>query len=92
MGWFTGASVSLPIESRKYLKVLVEQSLLQFFVVVKVRESKQLFLKVSRQFCVEYGFCWGLAITNYTYTSPAPHRSTTSSSMCRLSRWSVPVR
>lgn len=51
MGWFTGASVSLPIESRKYLKVLVEQSLLQFFVVVKVRESKQLFLKVSSQLC-----------------------------------------
>ena len=44
---FPGASVTLPIESRKYLKVLVEQSLLQFFVVVKVRESKQLFLKVS---------------------------------------------
>jgi len=43
--------VSLPIESRKYLKVLVEQSLLQFFVVVKVRESKQLFLKVSSQLC-----------------------------------------
>ena len=45
---FPGASVSLPIEAKKYLKVLVEQSLLQFFVVVRVRESKQLFIKVSR--------------------------------------------
>ena len=40
--------MSLPIEAKKYLKVLVEQSLLQFFVVVRVRESKQLFIKVSR--------------------------------------------
>lgn len=39
--------MSLPIEARKYLKVLVEQSLLQFFVVVRVRENKQLFIKVS---------------------------------------------
>ena len=39
--------MSLPIEAKKYLKVLVEQSLLQFFVVVRVRESKQLFIKVS---------------------------------------------
>ncbi len=40
------ATVSLPVESRKYLKLLAEQGLLQFFVAVKVRESKQLFLKV----------------------------------------------
>ena len=43
-----GASVSLPIEPKKYMKILVEQAMLQFFVAVKVRESKQLFLKVRR--------------------------------------------
>ena len=43
-----GASVSLPIEPKKYLKLLVEQAMLQFFVAVKVKESKQLFLKVRR--------------------------------------------
>ena len=41
-----GASVSLPIEARKYLRALGEQGMLQFFVAVKVRESRQLFLKV----------------------------------------------
>lgn len=52
VGWntlylpYTGASVSLPIEPKKYMKLLVEQAMLQFFVAVKVRESKQLFLKV----------------------------------------------
>ena len=44
----SGASVSLPIEPKKYMKILVEQAMLQFFVAVKVRESKQLFLKVRR--------------------------------------------
>lgn len=39
--------MALPVESRKYLKLLAEQGLLQFFVAVKVRENKQLFLKVS---------------------------------------------
>ena len=45
---YVGASVSLPIEPKKYMKLLVEQAMLQFFVAVKVRESKQLFLKVWR--------------------------------------------
>ena len=43
----TAASVSLPIEAKKYLKALTEQCLLQFFVAVKVRESRQLFLDLQ---------------------------------------------
>ena len=42
----TGAAVSLPIEAKKYIRNVVEQSIIQFFVAVKVRETKQLFLKV----------------------------------------------
>ena len=42
-----GATVNLPIEAKKYMRSLVEQAMLQFFVAVKVRETKQLFLKVS---------------------------------------------
>ena len=41
-----GAAVSLPIEAKKYMRNLVEQSIVQFFVAVKVRETKQLYLKV----------------------------------------------
>ncbi len=41
-----GATVNLPIEAKKYMRSLVEQAILQFFVAVKVRETKQLFLKV----------------------------------------------
>ena len=38
--------MSLPIEAKKYSRqLLVEQGLLQFFVAIKARESKQLFLK-----------------------------------------------
>lgn len=41
-----GAAVSLPIEAKKYMRNLVEQSIVQFFVAVKVRETRQLYLKV----------------------------------------------
>lgn len=44
---FTDASVILPIEAKKYMRVLVEQCMLQFFVAVKVQESRQLFLEVQ---------------------------------------------
>ena len=73
--------MSLPIEARKYLKVLVEQSLLQFFVVVRVRENKQLFIKVS------------CAIPppspHLTTTLHASTRFTTSSWVFRSWRWTV---
>ena len=62
----SGAAVSLPIEARKYLKVLVEQSLLQFFVVVRVRENKQLFIKVG-----------SLNNTALPLPSSSPHLTTT---------------
>lgn len=42
----TGATVKLPIEAKKYMRNIVEQSVVEFFVAVKVRETKQLFLKV----------------------------------------------
>lgn len=44
---YAGATVKLPIEAKKYMRNIVEQSIVEFFVVVKVRETKQLFLKVS---------------------------------------------
>nr|WVH01987.1 protein-glutamine gamma-glutamyltransferase K-like isoform X6 [Halisarca dujardinii] len=40
------ASVSLPIESKKYLKHLVEQAMLQFFVIITVKETQQVFIKL----------------------------------------------
>ncbi|KAL5489676.1 hypothetical protein EMCRGX_G018794 [Ephydatia muelleri] len=39
------STVTLPIAAKSYMKVLTEQCLLQFFLVAKVRESKQLYLK-----------------------------------------------
>lgn len=42
----TAASVSVPMEARQYMRQLVEQCMMQFFVAVKARESAQLFLKV----------------------------------------------
>ena len=42
----TAASVSVPIEAKQYMRQLVEQCMMQFFVAVKARESAQLFLKV----------------------------------------------
>jgi hypothetical protein len=44
------------------MKLLVEQAMLQFFVAVKVRESKQLFLKVRKL----------LKYTPYISTPPPP--------------------
>ena len=43
------ASVSIPMEARQYMRQLVEQCMMQFFVAVKARESAQLFLKVYTQ-------------------------------------------
>lgn len=42
----TAAAVTLPIEARQYMRLLVEQCMLRFFVAVKARETGQLFLKV----------------------------------------------
>ena len=56
-----GATVNLPIEAKKYMRNLVEQAMLQFFVAVKVRETKQLFLKVRR--CT---LCFPHSLTPYT--------------------------
>ena len=42
----TAASVTLPIEARQYMRLLVDQCMLRFFVAVKARETGQLFLKV----------------------------------------------
>lgn len=66
-----GASVSLPIEARKCLRVLGEQGMLQFFVAVKVRESRQLFLKVSQTvyFHPQYVVCCA-----YVVSFPGPRR------------------
>ena len=36
------------MEARQYMRQLVEQCMMQFFVAVKARESGQLFLKVSQ--------------------------------------------
>lgn len=46
MSFHKAASVNVPIEARQYMKQLVEQSMMRFFVAVKARESGQLFLKV----------------------------------------------
>ena len=43
----TAASVSVPMEAKQYVRHLVEQCMMQFFIAVKARESGQLFLKVS---------------------------------------------
>lgn len=46
------STVTLPIAAKSYMRVLTEQCLLQFFLVTKVRESKQLYLKLHNfQLC-----------------------------------------
>ena len=45
------ASVSVPMEAKQYVRHLVEQCMIQFFVAVKARESGQLFLKVRIATC-----------------------------------------
>ena len=42
----TDASVSLPIETKKYVRYLTEQAMLQFFVIVTVKETQQVFIKL----------------------------------------------
>ena len=42
----TDASVSLPIDTKKYLRYLTEQAMLQFFVIVTVKETQQVFIKL----------------------------------------------
>ena len=39
----TAATVNLPVSSRQYLRHLQEQNILKFFIVAKIRETKQLF-------------------------------------------------
>lgn len=46
----TAATVSVPMEARQYMRQLVEQCMMRFFVAVKARESGQLFLKVHTEF------------------------------------------
>ena len=40
------ASVSLPIEGKKYMRHLVAQAMLQFFVCVQARENAQMFIRL----------------------------------------------
>lgn len=40
------ASVSLPIEPKKYFKQLTDQAMLQFFVIVTVKETQQVFIRL----------------------------------------------
>ena len=44
--FLSDASVSLPIEAKKYVKHLTEQAMLQFFVIVTVKETQQVFIKL----------------------------------------------
>ena len=43
---FSDASVSLPIEGKKYMRHLVAQAMLQFFVCVQARENAQMFMRL----------------------------------------------
>ena len=40
------ACVSLPIVTKKYIRYLTEQAMLQFFVIVTVKETQQVFIKL----------------------------------------------
>ena len=44
--FFPDASVSLPIEGKKYMRHLVPQAMLQFFVCVQARENSQMFIRL----------------------------------------------
>ena len=44
---YIAAVVNIPVLSRQFLKHLVEENMLKFFVVVKVCETRQLYLTVT---------------------------------------------
>jgi len=43
---FSDASVSLPIEGKKYMRHLVAQAMLQFFVCIQARENAQMYISL----------------------------------------------
>ena len=43
---FSDASVSLPIEGKKYMRHLVAQAMLQFFVCIQARENAQMYVRL----------------------------------------------
>ena len=65
------ASVSVPMEAKQYMRHLVEQCMMQFFIAVKARESGQLFLKVCIYLEIQYHLYYSCVVPSTNAVSIA---------------------